>query len=541
MFRLYIAAFAVLLAGCPADGPADPIDMSAGDMNGSDADEQGLSLDAITPDEGPVEGGTRVTLTGRGFAEGMTVRFGSTAAVDADVESDGEATATTPESMTAGAVSVVVENPDGETDSLSGGFTFTGDVGRMVDFCQLQAQSPTASVSTVASGALYAYAFVEGVTNGAGPGAGIEAELGWGTGGDPSTFDFVAMAYNVDLDGLTAGDLANDEYGGSLTIPDAGSYQYAARFRVDGGGWTYCDLDGSENGTSEDQLGIIDVVELGEPVDGCNLQFPHIVDNAVTGATRTFFGRVTEAGITGGATQHPTVLGELFVGPVGADPSADFSPFNSVPARVSPNAIDTSPDEDEYVAAFAPQSDGEYVFGFRFSADGGNNWTYCGLQDDESPSNMFAATQLGSLTAAGTPDTIDYCHVWQDTLSDDADGATLPTVTVEVFEDPLTVANGGANSAQLEVEAAAIALEDNPALASAAWNPLPYKDLRPGEPNNYEYEGAPYTMATHPPAGTYNVVARVRAVGTSTWTYCDIDEAAASFRLTAASRLTITP
>ena len=159
------------------------------------------------------------------------------------------------------------------------------------------------------------------------------------------------------------------------------------------------------------------------------------------------------------------------------------------------------------------------------------DWSYCALGAD------FAPASLGALTV-GDVDAIDFCHVWQETLDDDADPTTQPIVTVEVYEDPTTVDNGGANSDALEVQAAAIPPVINPAFASVTWNPLPYKALRDGSPNNYEYEGTPYTEATHPPAGSYNVVARVRHTD-GAWTYCDIDETADEFRLKAASALTI--
>ena len=93
------------------------------------------------------------------------------------------------------------------------------------------------------------------------PAASVTAEIGYGDVGDDATgFAYSAAAYNVDLDGLEPGDLANDEWGGPLTVADAGSYNYAIRFKVeDDTDWTYCDLDGSDNGVAGDQLGVLDV------------------------------------------------------------------------------------------------------------------------------------------------------------------------------------------------------------------------------------------------------------------------------------------
>ncbi len=413
-----------------------------------------------------------------------------------------------------------------------------------IEYCQLQAQSPAMATAGEASDGLYALVFHNGVTNGAGAGAGLEGELGWGADATYADFTYTPMSYNVDLDGLEPGDLANDEYGAALTIPTGGTYRYAARFRLIGAAsWTYCDLDGSENGVSDDQLGSIEVRDAPDrtAVDACNLQFPHIVENGEVGTARQFFGRVTEVGLTGGDTGSVDVLAQLFVGPVGADPRADFGAFEAIRADFIAGGLDVGPDEAEYVAMYAPASAGELAFGYRFSLDDGATWTFCGLQDDTDPSGEFTPTRLGALTAANTPDTIDFCHVWQDELTDDAAAANLPTLTVEVFEAPLTVENAGANAAQLEVQSAAIPRELNPAFSAATWTDLAYKDLRAGFPSNYEYEGVAYTAANHPTPGTYAVVARVRIAGTNTWTYCDTDETAPEFRVNAATSLTVTP
>ena len=81
------------------------------------------------------------------------------------------------------------------------------------EFCQLQAQSPVTAIEGMPTPVLYALVYKEGVTVGMGPGSGITAELGWGQGTDYESFAYESMAYNVDVDGLTPGDLSNDEYG----------------------------------------------------------------------------------------------------------------------------------------------------------------------------------------------------------------------------------------------------------------------------------------------------------------------------------------
>ncbi len=81
------------------------------------------TLTSLTPDHGLSTGGTRVTLTGANFAQGATVTFGGVAARDVVVSSTTSLSATTGGHAT-GRVDVVVRNPDGQTGTLTGGFTY---------------------------------------------------------------------------------------------------------------------------------------------------------------------------------------------------------------------------------------------------------------------------------------------------------------------------------------------------------------------------------------------------------------------------------
>lgn len=85
--------------------------------------ETGPVVNQITPNTGPTIGGTVVTISGANFTGTPTVTFGGTTAV---VNS---ATATsinvvTPQRANAGAVDVVVTNPDNKAGTKSGGFTY---------------------------------------------------------------------------------------------------------------------------------------------------------------------------------------------------------------------------------------------------------------------------------------------------------------------------------------------------------------------------------------------------------------------------------
>jgi IPT/TIG domain-containing protein/beta-propeller repeat-containing protein len=81
------------------------------------------TVTVINPASGSINGGTNVTITGTRFANRATVIFGGVASTNIAVVSDTQITATTPP-HSAGAVSVVVTNRNGDTGVLANGFTY---------------------------------------------------------------------------------------------------------------------------------------------------------------------------------------------------------------------------------------------------------------------------------------------------------------------------------------------------------------------------------------------------------------------------------
>jgi hypothetical protein len=78
----------------------------------------------IAPTFGTTDGGTAVTITGTAFQSGATVTIGGVSATGVSVTAT-SITATTP-AHAAGATDVVVTNPDGQSGTLVGAFTFVG-------------------------------------------------------------------------------------------------------------------------------------------------------------------------------------------------------------------------------------------------------------------------------------------------------------------------------------------------------------------------------------------------------------------------------
>lgn len=82
-------------------------------------------IDTITPDEGPTFGGDIVTLIGAGFLPGMLVRIDGTACGTVEVVSDTRARCVSPPGER-GAADVVVTNPDGQSNTRPGLYTYVG-------------------------------------------------------------------------------------------------------------------------------------------------------------------------------------------------------------------------------------------------------------------------------------------------------------------------------------------------------------------------------------------------------------------------------
>ena len=80
-------------------------------------------MTGISPNSGTTVGGTKITISGGGFAAGATVTIGGAAATDVAVSSANQLTATTGVHAS-GAADVVVSLPNGQRGSLGSGYTY---------------------------------------------------------------------------------------------------------------------------------------------------------------------------------------------------------------------------------------------------------------------------------------------------------------------------------------------------------------------------------------------------------------------------------
>ena len=80
------------------------------------------TVTAISPNSGPMLGGTEVTITGENFQNGATVKIGDGNAVDVVFVSATQITAKTPQGS--GKVGIVVTNPDSQSGTLADVFAY---------------------------------------------------------------------------------------------------------------------------------------------------------------------------------------------------------------------------------------------------------------------------------------------------------------------------------------------------------------------------------------------------------------------------------
>ncbi len=117
---------------------------------------------SISPTSGTTSGGTPVTISGTNFVSGATVTFGGTAATNVVVVSSTTITATTP-AHAAGAVNVVVTNSNGQSGTLTNGYTYTS--GATIKLVQSATGPTTIQASNTSVAVAYAHAETAGDLN----------------------------------------------------------------------------------------------------------------------------------------------------------------------------------------------------------------------------------------------------------------------------------------------------------------------------------------------------------------------------------------
>ncbi len=163
----------------------------------------GPNISSISPTSGPSSGGTSVTITGTNFVSGATVLFGGAAATGVTVSSATQIRATTP-AHSAGAVDVQVRNPDGQTATRTGGFTFIAPLQITTASLPGGAVGASYSATLAATGGVspYSWSVVSGQLP---PGLSLQATTGQisGTPTQAGAFSFTIQVRDSSLQTAT--------------------------------------------------------------------------------------------------------------------------------------------------------------------------------------------------------------------------------------------------------------------------------------------------------------------------------------------------
>ena len=175
-----------------------------------------------------------------------------------------------------------------------------------VDWCVLQWPldvTQQAGTSLTVYGRLYEAGLTE-LTSGVDPSAQLVAEAGFGPdGSDPAgngDWTWNTAVANPTWDGVGAGEPDNDEYQAIFSVPAVGTYDHAYRFSLDSGAtWTYCDIDGTDNGYDVASAGnLVSEPTVCDPNPCTEAKAPECDADGVTLVTYTAPGTCAPHGAT---------------------------------------------------------------------------------------------------------------------------------------------------------------------------------------------------------------------------------------------------
>jgi len=363
----------------------------------------------------------------------------------------------------------------------------------VVSWCNLQ--FPTAAAGAPgASLSLFGQVYQPGVTDSAGQGPGIamQAGLGWPDGG---------WTWNdATYDGDRGNGNANDEYQWTGVDPAVGTYATAFRAMLDGGPWTYCELNGPNSALDVTQAGSL-VVSVAAPptVAWCNLQYPSELQVSPSQPV-TAYGRVYQPGVTDQTGQGAGIFMQFGFGFEDGGFTWQDATYNTDVASFSGSS---DINNDEYQATFAAGV-GNYALAFRAAVDGGP-WTDC---ETDGPHASYAPIAAGSLVVG---DTVSWCDLQFPTQAALADAGG--NFYGRVYQPGVTDQVG--QGAGIEMQ-----FGYGPGDGSWVWTPASYNvdvdGLNAGDHANDEYVT---TIAT-PASGSYFTLYRARLTA-GPWLYCE--------------------
>jgi hypothetical protein len=381
--------------------------------------------------------------------------------------------------------------------------------------------------------------YVQGATEGAGQGAGVLAELGYGPDAeDPTTsanWTWVAGAYKGDLGS------ANDEYEATLPNPNTkGTYRFAWRFKANTGAYLYCDSDG-HNSTPElpfdrTKLGNLSVVDATNvTVSWCRLGGqeaqppPNEEYRLGQAATKAIYAQVYKEGVTDRAGANADLLGELGWGPATDDPTTAGT-WTWAPAAHNTDIGNN----DEYQATLPnPGVVGSYKFAYRFRLSTSSEYRYCDA--DGLAEGGFTLAQAGNLTVK--PVDVDDCRLLGPNALRVKPGTQTPSVIGIVRVMTVTDATSPGAGADIVAEVGYGPRDStNPAAdAGWVWSSASFS----GEDDSKNYDTYAASFSAPSALGTYAVAMRFRYGANGQFSYCDLDGKGNGYQADKAAVLTV--
>ena len=355
-----------LLLACTGDEVLHP--------TSDDTAVERLSIAALHPDSGPEAGGTLVRIEGAGFDVDSSVVIGTSACTSVTFLSSVELYCTAPPGVSGAAELVVTGGGarataayaylDDEVDSGD-----TGEPTATISSCTLDSPASMVAEDGNYGDAILASVTVLGRTPGDSEAPGVEGAIGFGiVGSDPIRWEWFSFSYNASV-----GDA--DNYEGGFFVVGVGAYEYTARFRVDHGAWTTCELVSGGYGQ-------LTATPPSVPVDYCHLQWPCSLSLNAGAESETVYAWIYHDDATPGLGAGAGIAFDLGIGIEGSDPETDPSwAWSSMSYATDKDGM--SPGDlanDEYAGTLiAPATPGTYDYTARATADNGLSWTLCDL------------------------------------------------------------------------------------------------------------------------------------------------------------------
>ena len=140
--------------------------------------------------------------------------------------------------------------------------------------------------------------------------------------------------------------------------------------------------------------------DVPEEADFCKIAFPHqaMVD---AGVGVLVYGQIFESGMTDPQGPNPAISAEVGFGPFGSDPRVHGGwSYSGASFNVQ---VGFPPTTDEYVGTITVYSPDTYWYVYRFSLDGGTDYTYCDINGAGSNAGLdYEIYSNGNLTVTGT-------------------------------------------------------------------------------------------------------------------------------------------